>query len=110
MSHLDPAASNGAGCLRTLAIFALVASPVYLLLRVVARTARQLYGFDPPPDEPPLVVCARCHNTVLDHGWSHCPYCGAPLPDPSSATSGSAAVAEGELPDGDGPVGVGSRE
>ncbi|MEO8082897.1 MAG: hypothetical protein ABI780_03685 [Ardenticatenales bacterium] len=110
MSHLDPAASNGAGCLRTLAIFALVASPVYLLLRVVARTARQLYGFDPPPDEPPLVVCARCHNTVLDHGWSHCPYCGAPLPEASATNSDLDAIEGADRSDDEGREGIGRRE
>lgn len=85
MSYLESAAGEGAGCLRTLALFALVASPVYLLLRVVARTARQLYGFDPEPDEPPLRICQNCHNTVLEGDWTHCPYCGQPLPDAPGA-------------------------
>lgn len=90
MSSLDPAATDGAGCLRTVAIFALVASPVYLLLRVIARSARQMYGFDPPPDEPPLVVCTQCHNTVLEAAWNHCPYCGAVLPPQASVPGGGA--------------------
>lgn len=94
MSALEPA-GNDPGCLRTLAIFALVASPVYLLLRVVARTARQLYGFDAPPDEPPLVICQQCHNTILEEGWRHCPYCGAPLAEPPAAGDGPAAPAAG---------------
>lgn len=92
MSALEPA-GNDPGCLRTLAIFALVASPVYLLLRVVAKTARQLYGFDRPPDEPPLVICQQCHNTVLETGWLHCPYCGAPLAVAPAAGDGPAAPA-----------------
>lgn len=82
MSTLEPVAGDGPGCIRTLAIFALVASPVYLLLRVVVRSARQMYGFEEVPDEPPLVICQSCHNTVLEAGWTHCPYCGTALPVP----------------------------
>ena len=97
MSTLEPAAGDGPGCMRTLAIFALVASPVYLLLRVVARSARQMYGFEEVPDEPPLVICPRCHNTVLEAGWTPCPYCGTALPEPQTQAR-TAAPADSDVP------------
>ncbi len=103
MTTIEPA--DGGGCVRTAAIFVLVASPVYLLLRVVARTARQLYGFDAAPAEPPLVICQRCHNSVLEPGWSHCPYCGAPLSSPDEA----AADVAGDGADAATPAGAAPR-
>lgn len=106
MTPLDPAAADAPGCLRTFAIFVLVASPVYMLLRVVARVARQAYGFDPGPDEPPPLVCAACHNTILETGWLHCPYCGAALPSAASAAPAPADAARPDAPDDDGADGA----
>jgi hypothetical protein len=69
-------------CLSTVAVFLLLVAPLVLLFRAIVRLARQAYGFDPqlPDDGPALRVCARCHNSVLEPDFDHCPYCGAALP------------------------------
>ena len=62
----------------------LLIAPIYLLMRVFVKLVRQTYGFEPadPPKGPPLRICDECHNTVLEPDFTHCPYCGAPLPAP----------------------------
>lgn len=77
------ALDGGAGCLRTVAVFALIVAPLYLLLRFFVKVVRQAYGFDaePPDDEPPLRICRACHNTVMERDFDHCPYCGSRMPD-----------------------------
>jgi hypothetical protein len=83
--------------LRTCATFLLIAAPCYLVFRWLVKLARQAYGFDVPAEDegPPLRICARCHNTVLEPEFSHCPYCGAPLP----AADGAAEPAPDEVAD-----------
>jgi uncharacterized paraquat-inducible protein A len=68
--------------LRTCLTFLVVVAPIYLVFRYFVKLVRQAYGFEAPPqdDGPPLRVCGSCHNTVLEADFSHCPYCGAPLP------------------------------
>lgn len=63
----------------------LLIAPIYLLMRVFVKLVRQTYGFEPvkTPPGPPLRICQKCHNTVLETEYSHCPYCGAPLPEPA---------------------------
>lgn len=82
MPDVTPPA-EGSACLQTLAIFAIVVAPLYLLLRYFVKIIRQAYGFEaqPPDTEPPLRICGSCHNTVMEREFVHCPYCGATMPD-----------------------------
>jgi hypothetical protein len=78
-----PSSSDTPGCLATIAAFALVATPVYLVMRFLVGLVRQAYGFDGAGDQgPPLRICSSCHNTVLESDYTHCPYCGAVLAAP----------------------------
>jgi uncharacterized paraquat-inducible protein A len=68
------------GCLVTALVFLLIVAPLYLLLRFFVKVIRAAYGFDQAADdEPPLRICAACHNSILEEDYQHCPYCGAPL-------------------------------
>jgi len=80
---INPSPSQSAACLQTVAVFAILIAPLYLLLRLFVKAVRQTYGFDTeaPDEEPPLRICARCHNTVMEREFAHCPYCGALMPD-----------------------------
>ena len=94
-----PSASAPLGCLSTLAMFVIIVSPLYLLLRFFVRLIRAAYGFDGPAAEngPPLRICDGCHNTVLERDFQHCPYCGRPLQSfdaPSVAGDDAPASAE----------------
>lgn len=93
MPFNPPPAFDLYGCLRTLAAFFIIVSPLYLLMRFFVRMIRVYYGFDTgdPDAGPPLRVCDGCHNTVLEPDYQHCPYCGRALPLIDD-------VAEGRLP------------
>ena len=79
-----PETSNGTGCLPVIAVFLLIVTPLYLVMRFFVSLVRQAYGFDTPDDDgPPLRICGRCHNTVLEPDFQHCPYCGNALADVS---------------------------
>jgi uncharacterized paraquat-inducible protein A len=74
---------GGAPWWQVAAAFLLVSAPLYLLMRAIVKLVREAYGFSPAePDEgPPLTICGACHNTVMEPDFSHCPYCGAKLPE-----------------------------
>jgi hypothetical protein len=76
--------SGGFDCLKGILVFLLFVAPIYLTLRFLVKMARIYYGFDPlvPDDGPPIRVCDRCNNTVLEPEYAHCPYCGELLPPP----------------------------
>lgn len=71
-------------CLKGIFVFLLFMAPIYLTMRFLVKLARIYYGFDPldPDDGPPIRVCDRCSNTVLEPDFAHCPYCGELLPPP----------------------------
>ena len=83
------------GLSKLLAMFLVVVAPVYLMMRALVKLARLRYGFlpEPPDDGRPLRVCYGCNNSILETGFSHCPYCGQVLP-PLSAPAETASVAE----------------
>lgn len=66
------------GGVKTFATFLLIMAPVYYLFRVLAKLAREEYGFGEAESDqgPPLRVCVGCRNTVLEADFVHCPYCG----------------------------------
>jgi hypothetical protein len=70
----------------TLLVFVLLVAPVYLTLRFLVGLVRHAYGFDGGDEGDPLRICARCHNTVLEPDFQHCPYCGAELEGAPSGT------------------------
>ena len=73
--------SGSASCAATLAAFIVLVLPVYVLFRVFVESVRAGYGFGVPPDDgPPLRICPGCDNTVMEDDFTHCPYCGRPLP------------------------------
>ena len=63
-------------------IFLLFVTPFYLFMRWLSKLARIRYGLDDGEleDGPPLRVCEKCYNSVLEMDWDHCPYCGQRLP------------------------------
>jgi len=96
---MDWATAWGYG--KLLLMFLLVVTPFYLLLRALATLARLRYGFLPEPadDGKPLRVCFACGNSVLEAGFSHCPYCGRelpalPEPAPAAAAAGLTGAAD----------------
>lgn len=74
---------DGAGCFSTGALFLLLAAPFIIILRTIGKLARVRYGFADPiiDDGPPIRICTKCHNTVLEEDYAHCPYCGELLPE-----------------------------
>jgi hypothetical protein len=84
-----PEPDSGTPLWQVIAAFLLVSAPVYLLMRVLVKLVRQAYGFQPaPPDDgPPLRICQSCQNTVMESDFSHCPSCGAPLPETGPGTA-----------------------
>lgn len=92
LRDMDPATAWGLG--KLLLMFLVIVAPAWLLMRSLVKLARLRYGFipDPPDDGPPLRVCFGCNNSVLEPGFSHCPYCGKVLPvAPEAAASTPAA-------------------
>ena len=83
------------GLSKLLAMFLVVVAPVYLMMRVLVKLARLRYGFlpEPPDDGRPLRVCFSCNNSILEGGFSHCPYCGEVLP-PLTAPAAAPSRAE----------------
>lgn len=92
LSVMEWATAWGYG--KLLLMFLLVVTPFYLLLRALVTLARLRYGFLPEPadDGRPLRVCFACGNSILETGFSHCPYCGRELP-PLTSETGAAAGA-----------------
>lgn len=80
LSSMDLATAWGLA--KLILMFAIVVTPVYLVMRALVKLARLRYGFlpEPPDDGPPLRVCYNCNSSVLEQGFSHCPYCGEVLP------------------------------
>jgi hypothetical protein len=79
-SGVSSLTADSVGCIRVIAVFLLLMTPVYLLLRLFVKLIRQAYGFDDEEQGPPLRVCSSCNNTVLEPDFEHCPYCGEELP------------------------------
>lgn len=104
-------AQNPYACLGSIAVFLLIVTPIYLMLRYFVKLIRWSYGFDVPPEDPgpPLRICQGCHNTVLEPDFQHCPYCGLPLPavaeeEPESEGNSEAEPAPDLLPDSERPL------
>lgn len=106
---MDLSAWSLGACLKTLALFFLIISPLYLMLRFFVGLIRAYYGFDEAgTDEaqgPPLRICSACHNTVMEADFQHCPYCGRPLPqaDPEPGPEAGAGAVSGPIAPPGGP-------
>jgi hypothetical protein len=96
-------APNPYACLGSIAVFFVIITPIYLMLRYFVKLIRWSYGFDVPPEDPgpPLRICEGCHNTVLELDFQHCPYCGRMLPPVAEPNpqpeKGAGVVSESDL-------------
>lgn len=97
-----PSFEDALGFLFCLGAFVVVVAPLYLMLRFLVMLTRNYYGFDAGDAEadagPPLRICQGCHNTVLETDFTHCPYCGRPLP-PAAAAPATSEVEAAAWPD-----------
>jgi len=90
---MPEAAVQGTRCLATIAIFAVLVAPLYLVFRLLVGLVRDAYGFSSGDSERMELcrVCGGCHNTVMEPDFEACPYCGRPLP-PVAAPADSVAT------------------